>query len=426
MPRRPDIAQAVEHIALYALRDDWSERRQAHTEAMLSEVLDDYDLDLQALFEEVEALGHAETIVGFLHESFLAAEFGPGDANVIDAYLKQRGWQETPRAREYLKGIRTTPVSLYEVHDVVAGEWIELRDLIRGGPPRRISETLGSQKVQRWDRLVARIVIAQDEEMLTGGVLPLTRETGEALERMLVRKRGRRRKAADQVILQAWLRSLLDDRRRPPPGLTNTDGETLLLTKTRLPAAAGAEQDIARRLDALEDWEREQDHEPAWTWQPASGTPRTIHATARLAGGALVVEANSRERMERALITLRLALGPLVGEGLMSHEDPMQLLRHAAPRQPGASSDVPPTAGAEADAIMREIKDEHYRRVLDEPVPMLGNKTPRACARTKAGRARLVRWLKELENGERHAAAASGQAPYDFAWIWEELGVRAE
>jgi hypothetical protein len=57
--------------------------------------------------------------------------------------------------------------------------------------------------------------------------------------------------------------------------------------------------------------------------------------------------------MERALITLRLALGPLIGEGLMSHEDPMQLLRHTAPRQARDSADDAPFAGPEADAIIR-------------------------------------------------------------------------
>lgn len=78
------------------------------------------------------------------------------------------------------------------------------------------------------------------------------------------------------------------------------------------------------------------------------------------------------------------------------------------------------------DAIVRQFKDAHYRRVLDEPVPMLGDRTPRQCARTKAGRARLVRWLKDLENGELHAAGGTGEAAYDFTWLWEELGVSRE
>jgi hypothetical protein len=424
LAHRPDIAQAVERISQYALHDDWSEHRRAHAEAMLGDVLDDYGLDLQDCLEEVDALGLAGRLVDFLNESFLAARFGKQRANVIDAYLKQRGWQETPRAREYLQAMRDTPVSLYEVQDLLPGEWIDLKDVVRGGALRRVNEKLGSQDLKRWDRLAARVVVAKDETMLTGGVLALTHDTGAALEAFL----GRRRKNArigDHIFLQAWLQSLLDYGRRPPPGLTNTDGETLLLTKTRLPAGKGAAPKIAQRMDALEGWEREQDEATSWLWQPGPDTPRTIHAVARLADGALVIETNSRERMERALTMLRPAFGPLVGEGLTSHEDPMQLLRHAAPRRARDSADEE-LAGPEVEAALRQFKDAHYRRVLDEPVPMLGNKTPRACARTKAGRARLVRWLRELENGELHSAAAAGRAAYDFEWLWQELGVRPD
>ena len=136
MPRRLDVAQSIERIGKYAGSDDWRERRHAYVESMLGRLLKHYDLDLQACFDEVAGLGHAETLIGFLHESFLAAEFGPEKANVIDEFLARRGWQQTPRAREYLQGIRTTSASLYEVHDVAPGAWVELSDLHRGGPPR--------------------------------------------------------------------------------------------------------------------------------------------------------------------------------------------------------------------------------------------------------------------------------------------------
>ncbi len=199
-----------------------------------------------------------------------------------------------------------------------------------------------------------------------------------------------------------------------------------MFTKTLLPVASGAAREIARCLDTLTGWERKEDATPSWTWQPVAGTPRTIHATARLADRALVIETNSRERMERALAALRAALGPLIGEALTSHEDPAQMLQQAAPRQETAAAGVPPLQGPEFDAIIRQYKDAHYRRVLDEPVPMLGGKTPRQCARTKPGRARLVCWLKDLENGELHAVGATGKGAYDFAWLWEELGVPRE
>ena len=73
-----------------------------------------------------------------------------------------------------------------------------------------------------------------------------------------------------------------------------------------------------------------------------------------------------------------------------------------------------------AEMIQRHM-DQHYRRTLDEPIPVLGNKTPRQCARSKKGREKVIEWLKHLENNELHRAADQDQAPYDCRWMWEEL-----
>ena len=55
---------------------------------------------------------------------------------------------------------------------------------------------------------------------------------------------------------------------------------------------------------------------------------------------------------------------------------------------------------------------------------MLGNLTPRAAARTKSGREKLVVWLKHLENRSRQQPEATDpMATYDFAWLWQELKV---
>ncbi len=70
--------------------------------------------------------------------------------------------------------------------------------------------------------------------------------------------------------------------------------------------------------------------------------------------------------------------------------------------------------------------DRQYRALLDEPVPMLGGVSPRAAARTKAGRDRLAAWLKHLENmSGRVADPTDPMATYDFTWLWRELGVES-
>jgi hypothetical protein len=60
---------------------------------------------------------------------------------------------------------------------------------------------------------------------------------------------------------------------------------------------------------------------------------------------------------------------------------------------------------------------------LDEPIPMLGNATPRKAAKTAGGRERLAAWLKRLENQMAQHESLEPMPGYDVAWLWEELGV---
>ncbi len=77
----------------------------------------------------------------------------------------------------------------------------------------------------------------------------------------------------------------------------------------------------------------------------------------------------------------------------------------------------------EAAASLREVLHLHYGKSLDDPVEILDDRSPRQAARRKAGRNRVADWLKFMENSELHRAGLLGDSPYDFTWMWEELGV---
>ncbi len=79
-----------------------------------------------------------------------------------------------------------------------------------------------------------------------------------------------------------------------------------------------------------------------------------------------------------------------------------------------------------ATELVHAMLDKQYRALLDEPVPMLGDRSPRKAASTPAGRVKLVAWLKFLENrsGGRDDPT-DPMATYDFSWLWRELGVEA-
>jgi hypothetical protein len=64
-------------------------------------------------------------------------------------------------------------------------------------------------------------------------------------------------------------------------------------------------------------------------------------------------------------------------------------------------------------------------RVLDEPIPALDGKSPRAAAKTPKGREKVAAWLKMLENHMARQDPGSPMASYDVGWMWRELGVEA-
>jgi hypothetical protein len=66
---------------------------------------------------------------------------------------------------------------------------------------------------------------------------------------------------------------------------------------------------------------------------------------------------------------------------------------------------------------------DHYRRTLDEPIPALGNRSPRQAAKTAKGRDKVIAWLKVLENGSGRQAPDDPMASYELTGMWEELGV---
>ena len=209
----------------------------------------------------------------------------------------------------------------------------------------------------------------------------------------------------------------------------------------RFPLTSDAAR-VAEVLDGIEGFEREEAGEPRWRWfaagsplyrasrhrrghsaaessEPPIGTTSLGYIETRKA--TLVLSVNSRERAERGRALLVSRLGGLVGPALVAHQTP----ERAQEERSGQAPDEPGIPPEEALKLMQSYLDDHYRRTLDEPIPMLDGKTLREAAATTKGRGRVVDWLKRLENAEHHRAAQHGHRPYDTAWLWRELGIEA-
>ena len=73
--------------------------------------------------------------------------------------------------------------------------------------------------------------------------------------------------------------------------------------------------------------------------------------------------------------------------------------------------------------MIHQSLEDHYRHILDQPIPSLGGKSPRAAAKTPKGREKVVAWLKTLENHSAKRPTGDPIGEYDFGWMWDELSL---
>jgi len=429
-------------------RDEWRGCFEQVFDDHFGPVLEAGDMEFDDL---AEILGDAwaMTLWGCTFEDFLTQEVEGG--NIVDEYLKRRGWKEGAQTKAYMKALRTSVMSLYEVSDVVPGKSLMARDLIRGGEPIAVSEGTATQTLKQWDRIAARIVPVLGKNIFAGGLLPYTPRATDALfdglRQVFGKKNARKLPAiADQdlqsiasMFTLSWLFDTLDRAMGLPP-MQNSDGDDLMFHDVRFPLVTGVTQkDIATRVNAIPAMAQE--NAKFWNWleDKPKGRRKAKQADAlffdatmdngqrvlgnvELKGRFLHLSTNSAARAENGTVLIRQALGDLVRAPLTEIRTIEQMMAERPPRERGrATSEVPPEI---AEQVVHQFMDRQYRETLDQPVAMLGNKTPRQAAKSAAGRQKVAEWLKYLENQSANQPdPANPMATYSFEWMWKELGV---
>jgi hypothetical protein len=433
-------------LAFIGREHGWSERLQSVIDEHLDAALEAFDVELEYL---ANALGEpaSGTLWGCGFEDFLGRRFEPKGENIVDLYLKRRGWKETVLNRAYFAALRDTPVSLHEVSDVKPGTSMVLRDILRGGEAVTVREKSATRSLRQWDRIAVRVVPERDHHVISGAVLPFSKEAFELLGSMLreairLSKRAPLTLSSEQlrdcapIFTSAWLLTEIPRVLAPPErSYCNSDGDEVLFHDMRFVLKANTTQKkLAQRLDRITGLS------PAsatfWNWIEQRPARRgraagdllldtqmeggTVLAGMEIKGRALMVSANSQARAARVEELVMEAAGDLVKPPLTSIRTIAQLLaeREAQPVARGAD-EVPPEI---ARQITHDYMDKHYREALDTPLPALGNKSPRQATRSASGRAKVIEWLKLLENRSARQDD-SPVAEYDFAWMWVELGL---
>ena len=441
MTERNDISGL---LAFIGREGDWRDRLQDVVADHLMPALEQFEIDQDGL---ADLLGEqwSGVLWGCGFEDFLGQHYE--DGNIVDLYLKRRGWKETALNRAYFTALRDAPVSLYEVSDVQPGTSMVLRDLLSDAAPVTVREKSATRRLKQWDRIAVRVVPERDHHVISGALLPFRPEAVDFLfaglrDALKLKKRDALRLTRDQLLgcaplfTSAWLFIEIDRALTPAePQFTNSDGDDVLFHDLRYPLASGVTQKaVAERLDRVKGFLPE--GPKFWNWLAArkarGGTAgggimldtqmegATVLGSAELKGRTLLVTVNSAERAAKVQTLIGAAVGDLLKPPLTTIRTVDQVRaeqRRDGPRE--AADEIPPEV---ARQFMRDHLDQHYRETLDAPIPALGGKSPRQAVRTAAGREKVIDWLKMLEN--RSAGHREGPiAEYDFGWMWVELGL---
>jgi SEC-C motif len=347
-----------------------------------------------------------------------------GAGTVAELFLDDQTVDLSPLERQFLARLAQAHLRLYEVEAVDRGHGLKLLDLWTGARLFVIERT-ATKEIVTWDLLGARV--APDGlggNVFEGGLYLYPADMKDQIAGHFRRlyRRHQRKFPGDtvasffqkhgMVFHHLWLNLVAFPE---PPQVVTAEGDPLMFCRsvfdTRHPeqvrAAVAAHPDI-RAVD-----------DGRFSWRESTPDGERELGTWTIEGQRIVFETTSQERAARGRTWLDSVAPDLVryrATALETLEQTINELRRHRPRKM-VDAPPPPETGA-----VRELFDRHYQNWLDRPDPALGNRTPRAAARAKLWRPRLVDLLKQMENGSERGALA-GRPSYDFQWIWKELGL---
>lgn len=380
-------------------------------------------------------------------EDLLGRTFGPENETAADAYLKRHGSKDSSETRAYIAGLPDAPVGLYEVCTIVPSTSMVLTDLLSGAGPVTVREKSATRMLQQWDRIAVRVVRQGDHTVISGALLPFDPDAVAMLDDGLrtvlkLKAKDELRLTQDQLpratplFANAWLFAHLPNLLgREPPQISNSEGDDLVFHDLRFPLATGVTQkQVSQKLSQAGDLVTTGPKD--WTWlalDTAGNTRRgtglvldrsmsgaSVLRSLTLKGRALTLSVDSAARANLGEALILKLLGNLVKSPLIAIQTVEQMMAKDNPETgPAADEDVPP---ALARQLAHEHLDRHYRDTLDQPIPALGDKTPRQAVRSARVKKGVIDWLKTIENrGARQTG--SPIAEYDFGWMWDELGL---
>jgi len=343
---------------------------------------------------------------------------------VFEWYAREKADDLSRRDREWIDAQRKSWIGLWEVRETVPGKSMIVADLL-SGETRLVQEASGSRSLVARDVIMGRVVDIGDLSVIDGmypRALP-PEDASSAVEFVRRTLKVKLPIALEELhdfrvsllIVAVWERAVesLDDRRRTPPRLQNTDGDPIRPTVDRYRFVPGDRAAIESALGALKGACSVEEGDDGTRSIAFIRSGNKVHAdwenttigVAITSENELEIETNSTRRANGLQKLVEKACRGLITDHARTQTDAAEMFAAARDRETPPAPPEP--IDEEIQAVIRDQKIRHYDNWIKTSIPALGGKTPKQAVRSASGREALNVLLKAIENREAHEPAAT-------------------
>ena len=349
---------------------------------------------------------------------------------LIDLYMEQNKNLAQDEHRVLTK-MKNSCISLYEVQEVFPEKGLLLKDMLMGGE-FDVKEKAATRGLKRWDIFATRLLLIDGQYIMSGSVYPYHLRFKNRIVEDIRQAYQEYRQDIPDGTLDMFLKDSGDifnfhwyfPIQNPPPPLNchTTSGEPMLFSRALFEIMD--KTTVQTGLAKIKGFEQNQD-EDDYTWHDKRNKDgsATILGTAKIKDNKLILERNSKKRLEKGKRLILKTLSDAVVHKLDTFQDPLEAMKsHKESSTAKPENELPMELQQKVHA---QFMQKHCEKWLKDKIPALGGRTPMQTVKTEEGRRKVIDLLKSFENIEE-LNRQEGRPHYDISWMWQRLGLERE
>lgn len=349
------------------------------------------------------------------------------EKTLIDLYMENNRKLSLDKHKVLIM-MKNSIISLYEVQEVFPEKGLLLKDLLMGGE-YDIREKAATRSVRKWDIFAARLLLVDGNYIMSGSVYPYNlREKERILDDIRAEYEDYKIEYPD-ASMDDFLKYNSENfnfywydliQNPTPIKLHTTSGEPMLISRAVFEIKD--REAVTKGLPKIMGFDQGKD---AFTWydkRDKEGSA-TILGRAEIKDNKLILESNSKKRLEKGKKLILEALSDAIVHKVDTFQDPMEAMKsykESSPEKP--KNELPMEIQQQ---VYTQFMQKHCEKWLKDKIPALDGRTPMQAVKTEEGKRKVIELLKSFENSEEHNKK-EGRPYYDISWMWGKLGLIRE